>query len=129
MVSKKKYMKRNSSSVIAVQLNLKTEGFKYKLWGGAQTCKPGDWVINNAGETYTIDQKVFESTYKMESPGIYRKVAPVWANISEDSGSVKTSEGETHYQAGDYLVYKDEYGMDCYAVSRKKFESMYAPEA
>jgi hypothetical protein len=38
---------------------------------------------------------------------------------------VKTKEGTTHYDAGDYLVYNEPDGGDPYAVSKENFERMY----
>ena len=43
------------------------------------------------------------------------------------AGKVKTQEGETAYEAGDYIVFNDEDGTDAYAMSAEKFESMYEP--
>ncbi len=125
MSERKRYRKKKMSTVTAVQFDLDTEGFTYQKWGGTQTCKKGDWLVNNNGDIYTIDQKVFEKTYTETSPGIYFKDAPVWAVVADGDGCVKTIEGETNYKAGDYLVSNDVTGADSYAVSRKKFEDMY----
>ncbi len=127
MDHRKQYKKRISTDVTAVKLDLDTEGFVYRKWGGIQTCKPGDWLVNNQGDTYTIDAQTFVETYKETSPGLYTKTAVVWAEVAESGGVIKTLEGETQYQAGDYLVYNDAAGKDGYAVSREKFESMYEP--
>jgi hypothetical protein len=40
---------------------------------------------------------------------------------------VRTKEGSTHYEAGDYLVYNQQDGGDAYAVSKRAFERMYEP--
>ena len=53
------------------------------------------------------------------------KVAPVYAEVATTSGDVKTKEGTTHYDAGDYLVYNEPDGGDPYAVSKENFERMY----
>ena len=42
-----KYVKRSDQVVVAVQLALETTGFTYRKWGGVQTCKAGDWIVNN----------------------------------------------------------------------------------
>jgi NADPH-dependent curcumin reductase CurA len=68
---------------------------------------------------------VFEKTYRQFSPGRYVKTTPVWAEVTEESGSVATKEGESHYKAGDYLVYNNEDGSDAYCISKDKFEYMY----
>jgi hypothetical protein len=127
MAARQKYLKREQTEVIAVQLDLDTDGFAYHKWGGEQTCKPGDWLVNNDGDVYTVDRTTFASTYRVASPGLYRKQTPVWAEQSERAGSIKTREGVTHYEAGAYLVFNDEDGKDGYAVTAPAFEAMYAP--
>jgi hypothetical protein len=44
-------------------------------------------------------------------------------------GAIKTKEGETHYQPGDYIVFNsvEEDESDGCAVVREKFETMYEP--
>lgn len=76
---------------------------------------------------YTVDRDTFASTYRAESPGLYRKVAPVWAELTDRDGTIKTKEGVTHYEAGAYLVFNDEDGNDGYAVEAPAFEAMYVP--
>lgn len=125
MLARTKYRKKPSNYSTAVRLDLDTDGFTYSKWGATQTCKRGDWLVNNRGETYTVDAQSFAATYTEVSPGVYIKSTPVWAAIADKPGSLATLEGETHYQAGDYLVYNDEAGIDGYAVSRDKFEAMY----
>lgn len=120
-----KYRKKPSNYITAVRLDLDTDEFTYRKWGENQVCKRGDWLVNNQGETYTVDAQSFAATYTEVSPGLYYKSTPVWAVITDNAGIIKTLEGETHYQAGDYLVYNDETGLDGYAVSRDKFEDMY----
>lgn len=120
-----KYVKKKASRVIAVQLDLETDGFTYKKWGGTQSCKAGDWLVDNDGDVYTVDRETFARTYGEVSPGIYEKRAPVWAEIAQKPGQIKTKEGVTRYDAGDYLVYNDENRKDGYAVEPKKFEGMY----
>ena len=122
-----KYLKKTASRVVAVQLDLETDGLTYQKWGGTQTCKAGDWIVNNDGDVYTVDRETFARTYGVVSPGIYEKVAPVWARLAEQPGQIATKEGVTHYQAGAYLVYNDPDGKDGYAVDAEVFEKMYAP--
>jgi len=121
------YRKKKEASVVAVQVALDTDGFSYRKWGSTQFCKPGDWLVNNQGDTYTVDRETFESTYSEVSPGIYTKSAPVWAQKADEPGVVETKEGATHYVAGEYLVFNDADRKDGYAVSADKFEAMYAP--
>ena len=122
-----RYVKRAVSRVVAVQLDLETDGLTYQKWGGTQTCKAGDWIVNNDGDVYTVDCETFARTYAAVSPGIYQKVAPVWAKVAEQPGEIPTKEGVTHYQAGAYLVYNDPDGKDGYAVDAEAFEKMYVP--
>lgn len=127
MAARRKYVKRTATLVVAVQLDLQTAGFTYWKWGGEQTCKPGDWIVNNGGDIYTVDGETFARTYRAASPGLYRKVAPVWAEVADRDGAIETKEGLTHYKAGDYLVFNDEQGRDGYAVKAPSFEAMYEP--
>lgn len=127
MATRRRYRKRAGTAVVAVQLDLDTAGFTYRKWGGEQVCKAGDWLVNNGGDVYTVDRETFARTYRAESPGLYRKIAPVWAEIADSAGSVRTKEGATHYQAGDYLVFNEESGGDAYAVTARSFEAMYEP--
>lgn len=127
MSNLKKYLKKATSFVVAVQLDMETEGFTYEKWGAAQTCKRGDWVVNNSGDIYTVDGDTFTQTYRCVSPGIYLKTTPVWAEIADQAGHIRTKEGITHYEAGAYIVYNDPEGKDGYAVEADCFEEMYEP--
>ena len=125
MSTKLKYVKRPTQFVTAVQLDLDTSGFTYRKWGGTQTCKRGDWLVHNDGDTYTIDKDSFARTYRATGPGTYLKTTPVWAEVAGTPGSVPTKEGATSYDAGDYLVYNEADGGDPYAVTKSAFERMY----
>ena len=127
MPARKKYKKKPTSFVTAVQLDLDTEGFTYNKWGGKQVCKRGDWLVDNDGDKYTVSQETFAKTYERVSPGVYVKSTPVWAEVAEKAGKIKTHEGETAYQAGDYLVYNNQDGTDAYAISAEKFHTLYDP--
>src|SRR5690349_6847243 len=98
MGTKRKYKKKSTSFVTAVQVDLETEGFVYRKWGGEQVCRRGDWLVNNSGDTYTVAKESFAKTYQFLSPGVYVKAAPVWAEVAENAGKVKTKEGETAYE-------------------------------
>jgi hypothetical protein len=125
MATRRKYKKKATTFVTAVQLDLDTEGFSYKKWGGEQVCKRGDWLVDNDGEKYTVAKDSFAKTYEIVSPGVYVKSGPVWAEVAERSGKVKTQEGETAYQPGDYLVSNNQDGTDAYAVAAEKFKALY----
>ena len=120
-----RYRKKSGQTVFAVQLALDTDGFSYQKWGAEQYCKQGDWLVNNNGDIYTIDQQVFTNTYRLVNPGAYEKATLVWAEVAKKEGSVKTKEGETHYKPGDYLVFNNEDGTDAYCISNEKFKAMY----
>lgn len=124
-MSRRPYRKRPSEFVLAVQLDLDTDGFTYRKWGSTQTCKRGDWIVNNNGDTYTVDAESFARTYRSTGPGTWVKSAPVWAEAAERAGDVKTKEGTTYYEPGDYLVYNEQDGGDAYAVPKDAFERMY----
>ena len=123
--NRRKYRKRAAQFVVAVQLDLDTDGFTYRKWGAEQRCKPGDWIVDNGGDIYSVDGEVFKKTYRKVKPGIYVKTTPIWAEVAAQPGSVVKKEGESHYQSGDYLVYNNEDGTDVYCISAAKFESMY----
>ena len=120
-----KYLKRPGQIVLAVQIALDTRGFSYKKWGTTQTCRRGDWLVDNDGDVYTVNRASFARTYRQKSPGRYLKITPVWAEMADAAGKVPTKEGVTHYRAGDYLVFNEKSGGDAYAVSAKKFHKMY----
>lgn len=124
-MTRRKYRKKAGSVVTAVQLRLDTQGFTYEKWGGTQTCKPEDWIVDNDGDVYTVDSETFGRTYKEVSPGRHEKIAAVWAEVAGETGSVDTKEGVTHYEAGDYIVFNDPEGTDAYAVTAESFEKMY----
>ena len=125
MSARLKYVKREHQTVVAVQLALETTGFTYEKWGATQTCKQGDWIVNDGGDVHTVDQESFARTHQEVSPGVYLKTGHVWAEVADAAGQVSTKEGVTHYQAGDYLVFNEEEGGDAYAVPADKFKEMY----
>lgn len=128
-MTRQRYQRRPEQAVAAVQLNLDTDGLHYRKWGNEQTAKPGDWLVDNGGDVYTVDAESFALTYRAVGRGAYIKTAPVWAEQAESAGSVQTKEGATAYAAGDWLVSNQEDGSDAYAVSAEKFEQLYEPEA
>lgn len=114
--------------MIAVRLALDTDGLVYRKWGGEQRAKPGDWILDNAGDVYTVDSETFTRTYRAVAPGTYVKTTSVWAERAGAPGRVTTKEGLTQYAAGDFLVSNNEDGSDAYAVDANMFESMYELE-
>lgn len=122
-----RYRRRPGTRVIAVRLDLEMDGFTYRKWGATQTCKPGDWVVLNGDDTYTVDADTFAATYVSVGDGVYEKRGYVWAEPATEAGEIATKEGATHFAAGDYLVFNDEDGADGYAVSRRRFHELYEP--
>lgn len=127
MATRRKYVKKPTSYVTAVRLDLDIEGFAYRKWGATQRCKRGDWLVDNEGDVYTVDGDVFAHTYRHLDRGAYVKTTPVWAEPATAAGDVRTKEGTSHYEPGDYLVSNHEDGSDEYCIARKKFEAMYEP--
>lgn len=121
----KQYRKRDQQTITAVQLDLVTDGFSYHKWGSTQQCHAGDWLVNNNGDVYTINNESFANTYTMITPGQYIKTATVWASQADKPGKIKTNEGFTEYASGDYLVANNADGTDAYAVAKEQFEEMY----
>ena len=127
MSRRRTYRKKTGSVITAVKLDLVTDGFKYQKWGSEQHCKPGDWLANNQGDTYTIDASTFTDTYERVSPGVYRKTSVIWAEQAQAAGVVTTKEGVSAYVAGDYIVSNNEDGTDGYTVPQSSFLKMYEP--
>src|SRR2546425_12528427 len=87
------------------------------LRGSTQRCKPGDWLVNNNGDVYTVDAETFARTYQPTGPGTYVKATPVWAEVAGSAGEIRTKEGSTRYAAGDYIVSNEADGGDAYAIA------------
>lgn len=123
---KTRYVKKVDQIITAVQLKLETDGFQYRKWGSNQQCNAGDWIVDNNGDCYTINNESFSNTYQQVSLGRYKKIAAVWAEQATSAGKISTKEGITYYEAGDYRVYNSSGdSSDGYAVSKAKFEDMY----
>lgn len=129
MSGRQRFRRRPDQTVAAVQLNLETEGLRYRKWGHDQLAKPGDWVVDNGGDVYTVDAEIFARTYREVGRGAYLKSTPVWAERATAAGQVTTKEGATAYAAGDWLVSNREDGSDAYAIAAGKFETLYEPDA
>ena len=127
MTELKKYRRREDAVVTAVQLDLDTDGFTYRKWGGTQTARAGDWLVNNDGNVYTVDRGVFQRTYARKSPGVYKKTNAVWARKAQEDGKIPTTSGHTEYKAGDMLVFNDEDAKDGWAMKPEDFDRLYEP--
>jgi len=122
---RKRYHRKKSTLVVAIQLSLDTDGISYQKWGARQRAKRDDWLVSNAGDVYTVDQQTFAQTYRSVSEGLFEKVSDIWACEANEAGTVSTKEGQTAYQAGDFLVSNDPTGIDAYAISAGKFHELY----
>jgi hypothetical protein len=127
-MTRRRYRSKPNRFVVAVRLALETSGFTYRKWGGEQRCKPGDWIVDNDGEVYTVDAEVFARTYRELRPGHYLKTTPIWAERAARAGDVPTKEGVSRYEAGDYIVANNEDGSDAYCMSAARFNSLYEPD-
>ena len=125
---RRRYVRRPDRPVAAVRLPLDSDGFIYRKWGGEQRAKPGDWLVDNDGDVYTVDAGSFERTYRRVAVGAYVKTTPVWAQRAAAAGNVKTKEGATQYQPGDYIVSNSSDGSDEYAMTSEKFEALYTAD-
>jgi hypothetical protein len=125
MTERRKYVKKANQRVVAVRLDLDTKGLVYRKWGARQVAKRGDWLVDNNGEIYSVDGKVFARTYKQLRTGIFLKTTPVWAEIAARTGTIRTKEGTSRYQEGDYIVYNDKDGRDGYCIAAATFKSTY----
>lgn len=123
--SMKEYSRRSGQPVVAVQLDLESAALSYTKWGGQQTAKSGDWLVNNNGEAYTIEADSFAKTYRKVSLGLYEKGQPVWARVATHDGTIQTKEGKTQYKAGDMIVFNELNEKDGYAMSKQKFFELY----
>jgi len=122
----KKYRAKVTNLISAVQLDLDTQGFTYQKWGDQQTCQAGDWLVRSgSGDCYTITNASFLRTYQEVSPGRYRKHTTIQATQATTAGKIKTQEGTTAYEAGDYLIKNNEDGTDNYAISQTRFHDLY----
>ena len=77
--TRRRYVRRADRPVAAVRLALNTDGLVYQKWGGEQRAKPGDWIVDNDGDVYSVDADVFARTYRQTATGAYVKTTPVWA--------------------------------------------------
>lgn len=125
----RRFRRRPDQAVAAVQIKLDMPVLRYRKWGHDQQAAPGDWLVDNAGDVYTVNADTFARTYRRVGTGAYVKSTPVWARQATAAGSVPTQEGATAYAAGDWLVSNHEDGSDAYAIAAEKFTALYEPDA
>jgi len=128
MTRLRRYRKRPDQAITAIQLALETDGLRYHKWGAEQLGKAGDWLVDNGGDIYTVAADVFARTYRQISPGRFVKFTPVWARQAAQPGALKTREGESHFAAGDYLVFNQPDETDGYCMPAEQFHALYEPD-
>ena len=62
MADRRKYKKKVTSFVTAIQLDLGTEGFVHLKWDRRQACNRGDWLIDSNGDEYTVSPESYSRT-------------------------------------------------------------------
>jgi len=67
-------------------------------------------LVDNGGDVYTVDAKSFARTYRSCGPPAafaqhLREVRASLGREGDEAGSIKTKEGESSYERGDYIVY------------------------
>jgi hypothetical protein len=122
---RQRFKRKPDQAVTAVRLALGFDAFNYRKWGDTQRAMPGDWLIDNDGDVYTVAADTFARTYRAVGPGRWVKTTPVWAEKAVQAGSVATQEGRTAYQSGDWLVSNAQDGSDAYAVDAETFGRLY----
>ncbi|MCP4366959.1 MAG: hypothetical protein GY797_22380, partial [Deltaproteobacteria bacterium] len=87
------YLKKSGNHVTAVRMDLIFDEFTYEKWDASQHGKPGDWLVNNNNDVYTVDNDYFRKNYKYVSPGVYEKIGAIWVEVAQEDGSIQTVEG------------------------------------
>ncbi|AKH21031.1 hypothetical protein [Sedimenticola thiotaurini] len=128
MSTLRRYHRRPDQAITAIQLALESDGLRYHKWGAEQFAAPGDWLVDNNGDIYTVAADVFARTYRQVSPGRFIKATPVWARRATRPGALPTREGESHFAAGDYLVFNQPDATDGYCMTAEQFHALYEPD-
>ena len=110
-----------------MRLDLDTDGFTYRKWGGTQRCKQGDWLVNNGGDIYTIDQETFSRTYRRGRGRPVRERESGLGGASHVGGFDHDQRRIDRHEVGDFLVFNDPDGRDGYAVTAARFHELYEP--
>lgn len=91
---------KNAPEEVAIQLQSGTTGFSYHKWVTSQSCKPGDWIVKNAFDMYTVDENSFSRSYRAASLSCHRIFSPVRASMVGLGCTNESKEGFTQCQAG-----------------------------
>jgi hypothetical protein len=81
------------------------ESLTWTSSGGSElTGAAGDWVLTGPdGETWTVADEVFTSTYEPVEEGLFKKVGRARIAVLEEATTVESLEGASSGVAGDLL--------------------------
>ena len=105
-----------------------TSDLGYRKWGGDQSASVGDFLVLNpaaGNDLYTCEKTVMLSTYEEVTPNEFLKTASIEAREATSSGEIRTLEGFSKFQPGDFIVTNP--GGDQYVISARNFHEMYDP--
>ena len=83
--------------------------------------------MSSPTEQMLVSASSFSHSYEPDGPGLYRKVAPVWAFVADTDGVVPSEEGSTRYEAGDYVVFQSPEHELGWAMGPDEFTRTYEP--
>ncbi len=67
-----------------------------------------DRRVASEGDVYPVSAERFADTYEEVRSNVYQKTSPVWAQVADRAGKVKTKEGgQASCSKGDRCVYSD----------------------
>lgn len=78
MSTRRRYRKKPDQFVVAIQLDLDTEGLTYVKWGARQQCKREDCLVDNQGGYLFCKQR---SLCENLSPGQPRNLYEIRADM------------------------------------------------
>lgn len=93
--------------------------------GELLTGQPGDWLLGEGAQRWTVIDSVFRSTYEAIGDGVYEKRAPVRAMKLPAGLTLATLEGTITLEAGDWMVCN--LSGECWGMSESQFTAKYRP--
>lgn len=93
--------------------------------GSLLSAQPGDWLLKEGGQEWTVARNIFEKTYTACGEGEYVKSAPIRAVKLDAPAVISTLEGESEAKEGDYLASNPE--GDIWPIPAEEFERVYRP--
>lgn len=93
--------------------------------GDALIGQPGDWLVEDGAQKWTVADAVFRETYEQVDNGTYAKRAPVFARMVSGNVTLVTLEGNIALSPGDWLVCN--LNGDCWGMTAVQFASKYRP--